>query len=79
MNFDVHAQGIAKSVGDWYFDRAEVKAIDCRYPCDNTCHHIIWEDPQFYLVRLVNSIRFLNRVYIILIWECNWIQPLKEH
>ncbi|XP_006645824.2 pectin acetylesterase 3 [Oryza brachyantha] len=34
-------KGIAKSVGDWYFGRAEVKAIDCPYPCDNTCHHII--------------------------------------
>lgn len=35
-------QGIAKSVGDWYFGRAEVKAIDCPYPCDKTCHNIIW-------------------------------------
>uniref|UniRef100_A0A0E0JHT5 Pectin acetylesterase n=1 Tax=Oryza punctata TaxID=4537 RepID=A0A0E0JHT5_ORYPU len=34
-------KGIAKSVGDWYFGRAEVKAIDCPYPCDKTCHHII--------------------------------------
>lgn len=25
-------QGVAKSVGDWYFGRAEVKAIDCPYP-----------------------------------------------
>ncbi|XP_073008280.1 pectin acetylesterase 3-like [Typha latifolia] len=32
---------IAQSVGDWYFDRAEVKAIDCPYPCDNTCHSIV--------------------------------------
>ncbi|URE08246.1 protein notum [Musa troglodytarum] len=30
---------IATSVGDWYFDRSQVKAIDCAYPCDNTCHH----------------------------------------
>ncbi|WVZ71346.1 hypothetical protein U9M48_019940 [Paspalum notatum var. saurae] len=37
----IQNKGIAKSVGDWYFDRAEVKAIDCRYPCDKTCHHII--------------------------------------
>ncbi|KAL5228589.1 hypothetical protein ABZP36_016854 [Zizania latifolia] len=34
-------KGIAKSVGDWYFGRAEVKAIDCPYPCDNTCHNDI--------------------------------------
>ncbi|XP_008673018.1 carboxylic ester hydrolase isoform X1 [Zea mays] len=37
----IQNKGISKSVGDWYFDRAEVKAVDCRYPCDNTCHHII--------------------------------------
>jgi hypothetical protein len=37
----VAAQGIARSVGDWYFGRAEVKAIDCPYPCDGTCRHII--------------------------------------
>uniref|UniRef100_A0A453MAM1 Pectin acetylesterase n=1 Tax=Aegilops tauschii subsp. strangulata TaxID=200361 RepID=A0A453MAM1_AEGTS len=32
-------QAIWKSVGDWYFGRAEVRAIDCAYPCDNSCHH----------------------------------------
>uniref|UniRef100_A0ACD5XE66 Uncharacterized protein n=1 Tax=Avena sativa TaxID=4498 RepID=A0ACD5XE66_AVESA len=37
----IHNKGIAKSVGDWYFGRAEVKAIDCPYPCDKTCRHII--------------------------------------
>ncbi|CAO2184737.1 unnamed protein product [Urochloa humidicola] len=37
----IQNKGIAKSVGDWYYNRAEVKAIDCRYPCDNTCHHIM--------------------------------------
>ncbi|KAM0832477.1 hypothetical protein ACQ4PT_064880 [Festuca glaucescens] len=36
-----YREGIAKSVGDWYFGRAEVKGIDCPYPCDNTCRHII--------------------------------------
>ncbi|KAF3454751.1 hypothetical protein FNV43_RR05199 [Rhamnella rubrinervis] len=33
---------IALAVGDWYFDRAGVKAIDCPYPCDNTCHHLVF-------------------------------------
>ncbi|KAL6627813.1 hypothetical protein ACP70R_031539 [Stipagrostis hirtigluma subsp. patula] len=37
----IQNKGIAKSVGDWYFSRAEVKAIDCPYPCDKTCHDII--------------------------------------
>ncbi|EMS47505.1 hypothetical protein TRIUR3_18301 [Triticum urartu] len=32
-------KAIWKSVGDWYFGRAEVRAIDCAYPCDNSCHH----------------------------------------
>ncbi|CAL4976546.1 unnamed protein product [Urochloa decumbens] len=37
----IQNKGIAKSVGDWYFGRAEVKAIDCPYDCDGTCRHII--------------------------------------
>ncbi|KAL6621264.1 hypothetical protein ACP70R_033696 [Stipagrostis hirtigluma subsp. patula] len=37
----IQSKGIAKSVGDRYFGRAEVKAIDCPYPCDTTCRHII--------------------------------------
>ncbi|XP_051147187.1 pectin acetylesterase 12-like [Andrographis paniculata] len=28
---------IAKAVGDWYFDRASVKSIDCAYPCHGDC------------------------------------------
>lgn len=28
---------IAVAVGDWYFNRTEVKAVDCPYPCDNAC------------------------------------------
>ncbi|KAK8468033.1 hypothetical protein PHAVU_007G206300 [Phaseolus vulgaris] len=35
-------KAIALAVGDWYFDRAVVKAIDCPYPCDNTCHHLVF-------------------------------------
>ncbi|XP_073106806.1 pectin acetylesterase 10 isoform X1 [Elaeis guineensis] len=37
----IENKGIAKSVGDWYFDRAEVKEIDCPYPCDKTCHNLV--------------------------------------
>ncbi|KAG6406330.1 hypothetical protein SASPL_133930 [Salvia splendens] len=33
-------QAIGKSVGDWYFDRANVKSIDCPYPCDRTCQNL---------------------------------------
>ncbi|XP_027934380.1 pectin acetylesterase 12-like [Vigna unguiculata] len=35
-------KAIALAVGDWYFDRAVVKDIDCPYPCDNTCHHLVF-------------------------------------
>ncbi|KAJ6679970.1 PECTIN ACETYLESTERASE [Salix purpurea] len=35
---------IAQSVGDWYFDRENVKAVDCPYPCDNTCHNLVFND-----------------------------------
>ncbi|KAE8734553.1 Pectin acetylesterase 6 [Hibiscus syriacus] len=33
---------IATAVGDWYFDRAGVKVIDCPYPCDNSCHNLVF-------------------------------------
>lgn len=36
-------KGIAKSVGDWYFDRAALKAIDCPYPCDKTCRNLVFK------------------------------------
>ncbi|KAK9105517.1 hypothetical protein Scep_022361 [Stephania cephalantha] len=29
-------KSVALSVGDWFFDRVGVSAIDCPYPCDNT-------------------------------------------
>ncbi|KAI4331000.1 hypothetical protein MLD38_029233 [Melastoma candidum] len=32
---------IAEAVGDWYFDRSPLKAIDCPYPCDKTCHNLV--------------------------------------
>ncbi|KAK4856081.1 hypothetical protein QYF36_013947 [Acer negundo] len=38
----VRNKRIAEYVGDWYFDRASVKAIDCPYPCDNTCHNLVF-------------------------------------
>ncbi|KAG8477573.1 hypothetical protein CXB51_031004 [Gossypium anomalum] len=37
-------KAIAASVGDWFFDRTATKAIDCPYPCDNTCHNLIFND-----------------------------------
>lgn len=33
---------IALAVGDWYFDRSSVKDIDCAYPCDKTCHNLVF-------------------------------------
>ncbi|XP_054818615.1 pectin acetylesterase 2-like [Prosopis cineraria] len=33
---------IAIAVGDWYFNRDAFKAIDCAYPCDNTCHNLVF-------------------------------------
>ncbi|CAK8544498.1 unnamed protein product [Lathyrus sativus] len=33
---------IALAVGDWFFDRAGVKVIDCPYPCDNSCHNLVF-------------------------------------
>ncbi|KAK3030386.1 hypothetical protein RJ639_038914 [Escallonia herrerae] len=36
-------KGIALAVGDWYFDREGFKAIDCAYPCDKTCHNLVFK------------------------------------
>ncbi|AES82306.1 pectinacetylesterase family protein [Medicago truncatula] len=33
---------IAVAIGNWFFDRQVVKAIDCAYPCDNTCHNLVF-------------------------------------
>ncbi|CAA3020812.1 pectin acetylesterase 12-like [Olea europaea subsp. europaea] len=35
-------KAVAIAVGDWYFDRATTKAIDCAYPCDKTCHNLVF-------------------------------------
>lgn len=35
-------KGIALAVGDWYFGRSGIKAIDCAYPCDKTCHNLVF-------------------------------------
>ncbi|KAK9169415.1 hypothetical protein Syun_001555 [Stephania yunnanensis] len=32
---------VALSVGGSFFDRVGVSAIDCPYPCDNTCHNLV--------------------------------------
>ncbi|KAK9143048.1 hypothetical protein Syun_012448 [Stephania yunnanensis] len=34
---------VALSVGDWFFARVGVSAIDCPYPCDNTCHNLVFK------------------------------------
>lgn len=39
----IKSKGIAESVGNWYFDRAVIMAIDCPYPCDHTCHHLVFK------------------------------------
>ncbi|XVF22220.1 hypothetical protein REPUB_Repub12eG0154800 [Reevesia pubescens] len=36
-------KAVAVSVGDWFFDRTAVKAIDCAYPCDHTCHNLVFK------------------------------------
>ncbi|KAM7273616.1 hypothetical protein ACFE04_028280 [Oxalis oulophora] len=36
-------KAIAIAVGDWYFDRTGVKTIDCPYPCDKTCHNLVFK------------------------------------
>ncbi|KAK8454561.1 hypothetical protein SEVIR_5G475800v4 [Setaria viridis] len=35
----------AEAVGDWFFDRREVKEIDCEYPCNPTCYNAVLDEP----------------------------------
>lgn len=35
----------AEAVGDWFFDRREVKEIDCEYPCNPTCYSVVLDRP----------------------------------
>ncbi|EEE62081.1 hypothetical protein OsJ_16865 [Oryza sativa Japonica Group] len=41
----VNNKTIAEAVGDWFFDRREVKEIDCEYPCNPTCHNLVFAKP----------------------------------
>nr|CAB3463661.1 unnamed protein product [Digitaria exilis] len=41
----VNNKSIAEAVGDWFFDRREVKEIDCEYPCNPTCHNLAFVKP----------------------------------
>ncbi|CAM0958406.1 unnamed protein product [Alopecurus aequalis] len=41
----VNNKTIAEAVGDWFFDRREVKEVDCEYPCNPTCHHLVFAKP----------------------------------
>ncbi|KAF3544653.1 hypothetical protein DY000_02003684 [Brassica cretica] len=38
----ISKKAVAIAVGDWYFDRAEVKLVDCPYPCDKSCHNMVF-------------------------------------
>ncbi|XP_057960980.1 pectin acetylesterase 12-like isoform X2 [Malania oleifera] len=40
----IRNKAIALAVGDWYFDRARIDAIDCPYPCDKTCHNLVFNE-----------------------------------
>lgn len=39
---EIRNKPIAIAVGDWYFDRQGVKYVDCPYPCDKTCHNLVF-------------------------------------
>uniref|UniRef100_A0A0A8XW89 Pectin acetylesterase n=1 Tax=Arundo donax TaxID=35708 RepID=A0A0A8XW89_ARUDO len=36
---------VAEAVGDWFFNRREVKEIDCEYPCNPTCYNKVLDEP----------------------------------
>ncbi|RAL50096.1 hypothetical protein DM860_007770 [Cuscuta australis] len=38
----IRSKTVALAVGDWYFDRASERYIDCPYPCDGSCHNLVF-------------------------------------
>ncbi|XP_052623120.1 pectin acetylesterase 10 isoform X2 [Lactuca sativa] len=38
----INNKAIALAVGDWFFDRSSVKETDCPYPCDKSCHNLLF-------------------------------------
>lgn len=42
VSYIKYKQGIAQSVGNWFFNRVGVQAIGCPYPCDKTCHNLVF-------------------------------------
>lgn len=44
----LYSKTIAESVADWFFNRTVVKDIDCRYPCDPTCHNRVFTEEDNY-------------------------------
>ncbi|CAN1161689.1 Pectin acetylesterase 12 [Linum perenne] len=39
----IRNKAIAVAVGDWYFERSGARAVDCAYPCDQTCHNLVFK------------------------------------
>ncbi|KAL9435418.1 hypothetical protein AB3S75_021650 [Citrus x aurantiifolia] len=60
-------KGIAKSVGDWYFDRAALKAIDCPYPCDKTCRNLVFNNDVISEITTSQSTRL---TFVLLLGAC---------
>ncbi|PIN14522.1 Pectin acetylesterase [Handroanthus impetiginosus] len=38
----IRNKAVATAVGDWYFDRLNIKELDCPYPCERTCHNLVF-------------------------------------
>ncbi|KAL5227782.1 hypothetical protein ABZP36_016047 [Zizania latifolia] len=41
----INNKTVAEAVGDWFFDRREVREIDCEYPCNPTCYNVVLDRP----------------------------------
>ncbi|CAL1393148.1 unnamed protein product [Linum trigynum] len=39
----IRNKAIALAVGDWYFGRSAARAVDCAYPCDRSCHNLVFK------------------------------------
>ncbi|KAG6417030.1 hypothetical protein SASPL_124471 [Salvia splendens] len=83
----INNKPVALAVGDWYFDRATVKAVDCAYPCDRTCHNLIATVTTVIsqilhelalLLHLVNVMKLPTVVMIGVTGQCTSCKNSKE-
>ncbi|CAN6981652.1 unnamed protein product [Brassica oleracea var. botrytis] len=70
----ISKKAVAIAVGDWYFDRAEVKLVDCPYPCDKSCHNMcerqLYSVPHFVMIICASVFLSTNNLKLLKFEPC---------